>query len=369
VNRKPTITLDDLDDLLRPLPGDSPGGEPLPDAQKRDLDRWRREPHPDFPDGPTYPPPEWGSVIDTTTQVLTGVGKDLTAATRLTEALTKKHAAAGLVVGLTLVARLVEEYWDHLHPALGPPPADDPPKPDQLEERFGDRRAKLDWLNTPSSGSGKGLTFPETVQRMPVLETTRRDTFAAVDWLNAARRAEVEAVVGTVTPDELKTAHGELLAVRAALARLGELLDERMGAVSLNLTEDYSGGLGQSVAQCLQLVRGVADLKGVSLEDAPADSGSDPGPAADGGGGSPAANGVAVGGGRDQLYRSLAQIAAALKRTEPHSPIPYLLERCVRLGAMPFPQLMREVIRETTALDEIDRLLGISPDGGGGDGG
>jgi type VI secretion system protein ImpA len=66
------------------------------------------------------------------------------------------------------------------------------------------------------------------------------------------------------------------------------------------------------------------------------------------------------------LYRQLAQIADALKRIEPHSPIPYLLERCVRLGAMPFPELMREVIREAGALDEIDRLLGLTREGGGG---
>jgi type VI secretion system protein ImpA len=44
---------------------------------------------------------------------------------------------------------------------------------------------------------------------------------------------------------------------------------------------------------------------------------------------------------------------------EPHSPIPYLLDRCVRLGELPFPELMREIVRETAALDELDRLLGL----------
>ena len=104
-------------------------------------------------------------------------------------------------------------------------------------------------------------------------------------------------------------------------------------------------------------------MKGVPLDTAPdAGAPSDDTPTT-GGGGEVA---VKAGGGRDQLYRQLAQIADALKRIEPHSPIPYLLERCVKLGAMPFPELMREVIREAGTLDELDRLLGLKREEGGG---
>ena len=53
------------------------------------------------------------------------------------------------------------------------------------------------------------------------------------------------------------------------------------------------------------------------------------------------------------MYQQIAEIAEALRRLEPHSPIPYLLERCVKLGALPFPELMREVIREATTLDRM----------------
>ncbi len=68
---------------------------------------------------------------------------------------------------------------------------------------------------------------------------------------------------------------------------------------------------------------------------------------------------TATAGTRDGLYRQIEQIAGTLRRLEPHSPIPFILERCVRMGAMPFPELMRTIVRETGTLDELDRLLGI----------
>ena len=64
-----------------------------------------------------------------------------------------------------------------------------------------------------------------------------------------------------------------------------------------------------------------------------------------------AADGAAAGGGaafvgrqiasRAQVYQQLAAAAAVLQRLEPHSPIPYLINRAVELGALSFPELMR----------------------------
>ena len=90
-------------------------------------------------------------------------------------------------------------------------------------------------------------------------------------------------------------------------------------------------------------------------------------PTADGEGASTGGAGEATGnhppsgtaGTREGLYRQLGEIAAALRRIEPHSPIPFLLERCVKLGGMPFPELMRAMIREAAAINDVERLLGI----------
>ncbi len=70
-------------------------------------------------------------------------------------------------------------------------------------------------------------------------------------------------------------------------------------------------------------------------------------------------NSVAKTGSREQAYRQLAQAAALLRQLEPHSPIPYLIQRAVELGSMPFPQLIRALIREQNVLTELNRELGI----------
>src|SRR5205807_1488721 len=62
---------------------------------------------------------------------------------------------------------------------------------------------------------------------------------------------------------------------------------------------------------------------------------------------------------RDDAYRQLREAAAVLQKLEPHSPIPYLIQRAVALGSLPFPQLIRALIREPNVLAELTREFGI----------
>jgi type VI secretion system protein ImpA len=62
---------------------------------------------------------------------------------------------------------------------------------------------------------------------------------------------------------------------------------------------------------------------------------------------------------REAIYAQLKQSAAVLRQLEPHSPIPYLIERAVELGKKPFPELIRALIREPNVLAELNREFGI----------
>ena len=62
---------------------------------------------------------------------------------------------------------------------------------------------------------------------------------------------------------------------------------------------------------------------------------------------------------RDDAYRRLAEAAEYLSRIEPHSPAPYLVKRAILWGSMSLPELLREVVRNQTELNEIFRLLEI----------
>ncbi len=335
----------DVDALVQPIPGDSPAGAPLSDALRSDLNKLRKDADPDFPETSNLRA-DWPKILALTTGELEGTGKDLTTAARLVEAATKLHAAAGLRDGLRVLQRVLADFWDTLHPL--PEPGDDHEA----------RRNRLDWLNSVSEGA----KFPDTLLRMPLVKAKTGEWFSAVDAMDPVRKVALDEALPTCSDKDLLRVHADLTEARRALTDLGATADEKFGPDSPNLTGDDGGNLGGAVAKCVGLVEDAARKRGVSLAgDEPAAAGQ---PADAGGGAESNGQPAGVGGTRDQIYRQIQQIASALRRIEPHSPIPYLLERCVRLGELPFPELMREVIRETTALDELDRLLGVRREGG-----
>ena len=73
---------------------------------------------------------------------------------------------------------------------------------------------------------------------------------------------------------------------------------------------------------------------------------------------------------RASAYQELRHIAEFFKRTEPHSPVPYLLEKAIRWGAMPLDDLLTELltgqpdIKESifnvTGLDEATHIQPIA---------
>lgn len=62
---------------------------------------------------------------------------------------------------------------------------------------------------------------------------------------------------------------------------------------------------------------------------------------------------------REEALRALLQTADFFKRTEPHSPIAYLLEQAVRWGKMPLPDLLTELIPEESQRSQLFKMLGI----------
>src|SRR5262249_2304696 len=62
---------------------------------------------------------------------------------------------------------------------------------------------------------------------------------------------------------------------------------------------------------------------------------------------------------RAEVYRRLAEAADLLQEMEPNSPSPYLIRLAVRLGDMPFPQLIKALISDTKVIEEVNRRLGI----------
>jgi type VI secretion system protein ImpA len=106
-----------------------------------------------------------------------------------------------------------------------------------------------------------------------------------------------------------------------------------------------------AIQDCRRVVRLVA---GKTEEERP-----DEGAESDNQAAGSASRGAGAARSRAEAYRQLADAADLLQRLEPHSPIPYIVKRAVELGALPFPQLMKALIRDANVLTELNRELGI----------
>jgi type VI secretion system ImpA family protein len=62
---------------------------------------------------------------------------------------------------------------------------------------------------------------------------------------------------------------------------------------------------------------------------------------------------------RSEAYQRLAEAADYLLRTEPHSPVPYLVRRAVSWGNLSLAELLQELLQKNADLPTLYTLLGI----------
>ena len=336
----------DVDALLLPIPGDAPAGQPLADTIRMQLDDLRKEPDPLDP-STAGRKSDWPLIIRICLDTLTNKSKDLIVAVRLMEASAKKDGVIGLRDGLQLVTRLVGDCSDRLHPMPGE------------GEGFDVWEGAMKWIND----SSRGGQFPGTVGRVPIF-TVQGNPFHYEDSIRSDRKKDFDDAIPAIKPDALRRAYEDWLSVRGNLEAMAKVMDEKMGSEVAPdfLSPETSGNIGNAVNRCIELIEHIAKQKGVPLADSPAAaaitneaSGNESHAASNDRHSGP----IGIANNRDGLYRQVSEIADALERLEPHSPIPMLLRRCVRLGGMPFKDLIREMVRDAATLDELDRLLGV----------
>jgi type VI secretion system protein ImpA len=70
---------------------------------------------------------------------------------------------------------------------------------------------------------------------------------------------------------------------------------------------------------------------------------------------------------RTDALRRLEAVAAFFLRTEPHSPVSYLVQRAARWGQMPLEEWLREVIKSEDVLSHVRETLGLKTSESGSD--
>jgi type VI secretion system protein ImpA len=344
----PSPQLFDIAALTGPIPGPNPAGAPVPYETRDRLEEMRREDNPDDfapddPKGPEQPKKaDWAGITNLAIETLTGKSKDLLVAARLTEALVKRFQFAGLRDGLELLRRLVVDCWDRLHPSIE-------------EGDLDVRAAPFNWLDV----ADRGAKFPYTVRSVPFIfaEGARYslvDCQSILTGKGPVPREDLDKAIKKAQEGTLRQALEDLKQAEKNLNQLIDSLNDRWEKANKKADAPGMTGLQPAVKECLDLLNQIV-AKREPVPPPPAANGPpEPSPP-----GLAPAPGPGVVGSRADAYRQLAQAAALLQRLEPHSPIPYLVERAVKLGALPFPEMIKALIRDANVLNELNRELGI----------
>jgi len=310
-----------------------------------------------MPESDSAPPPQWRIVRDLAVKALGEQTKDLEIAAWYTEALVRSDGLAGLTAGAQLIAGLAEAFWDDVLPM-----------PD--EDGIATRVAPVTGLN----GEGGDGTLIQPLRKLPLflrpdgsmLQYWQYEQSAELSAVGDATRREQRLAAGVLPFDDVekearatRPAHFAalqrgLVAAEDAWTAMGTLLDERAGA---------DGPPTSRVRDLLQQIR-AAVAKYAPAEETEADLQAEAEGTADGAATGTAGTigvGPARGASRDDMLRSLSEIAAFFRRTEPHSPLSATLDEAVRRGRLSYAELLEEVVPDFEARTTILMRLGIRP--------
>lgn len=330
-----------IEALLAPIGSDDPCGANLEygDAAFTALERATQS-KPEQQIGSTIIPaeePDWKLVGRQAVDLLART-KDLRVAVHLTKALLNTDGLGGLANGVTLLDRLVRDYWEGFHPRLDPDDGHDP-------------TMRLNILATLSAGDVlAGVRITPLIVSRSVGRFSFRDVEAAADGSPAANgtgHATMATIEAAAMDCELATLQEQSAAALTGAAALKNLESALVERVDSAMAPSFG-----ALTALLQKIAGF--LQAIVARRVPAGSAAPETPGALG------ASVVASSDGeirsRDDVLRTLGRISAYYQKHEPSSPIPLFIERCKRLVAMSFVEIMRELAPD--GIKQIETLAG-----------
>jgi type VI secretion system protein ImpA len=360
----------DFEMLLAAIPGDNPSGESLRLTAPYDAIQEARRADDDLDQGAWVRDTkvaDWPAVIKIATEALVTKTKDLQLAVWLVEALVKHHGFPGLRDGLRLLRELQEHFWDSLYPEI-----DD----GDLEFRAG----PLEWLNEK---------LPSSIRQTPVTQGMNAERYTWLHWKesrevdNLGRRdpAAMAALVGEgkITGEQFdkavettqlaycQTHFEDLNETWHEYEQLAQVVDDRFGREAPGLS-----GIKQAITDYLALMADIGKKKGGFDSQSKPDLTQHEAEEEELGNiaGQETSGPVIPPRGRSTLItfelqsradalRQLAAVADYFRRTEPHSPVSYLVQRAVRWGEMPLEAWLQNVIHDESVLEQLRETLGL----------
>ncbi|MEX0794151.1 MAG: type VI secretion system protein TssA [Pirellulaceae bacterium] len=366
----------DVEALASPISEESPSGVELRRSPQSDLfhnlralfekstraerDMLQAQAFPDeeFPD---LEDPDWEGVQSASLEILSEHSKDLSVTSWLVESLIRTDGVVGLRDGMKLCLEICRRYWANIHP-----------EPDE-DDGYEDTVAQL-------AGLAAERSFP-VLMAMPLTngaggmysfaDFNEANRISGLDSSERQKRLEEGAVDrGTFDNSFQATpaAHWQNMAedldlIIQNIRELGSFLDENCTANSYG--EETSPSL-TSFRQKIEAIQStIKTLMSDLLDDADAAAEGDgtgevsaDGTAAPAGGGG---GGMVVGTiqSRTEAVKALRKVADFFRKTEPHSPVSYALEQVANWAGLTLPELLKELINDSSVLDDLSRRAGI----------
>jgi type VI secretion system protein ImpA len=353
----------EIAELLAPISPDRPCGEDVSfnDVYDRVRDA-RRSDDPNLRQGEWQTElkvADWRVVIRLASEVLAKQSKDLQMAVWLGEALISMEGLAGAVQSFELLNGLLENLWDGLFPELDG---------DDAEERA----AKLAWFNIYASDALRRVPLTSGAKPMTLLAwQDSREVDNLARQSEEAHRAALDEgrLTGEAFDKAMLESTNEVVqrmleqadTALTAFDGFKRIADTRLGRAAPSLT-----AVEDALKRIRQLIGKVAQSKGVGgTAAATGDDQVAVGPIAS----SPAS--MTAGGGltldlsgnsaasKQAALRAISDIAVFFRRTEPHNPVAFMLEKAVAWANTPLDAWLSEVVRDSTVLASIRDRVGI----------
>ncbi len=360
-----------LEDLLAPISEDNPAGEdiredPSPTSAYYSLKDARNaaraaERNHLFDSDNSEADEQWRKITELTPDILQHKTKDLEVASWYTEALIRRYGFQGLRDGFKLIHGLIEQYWDHLYPL---------PDEDGMETRV----ASLTGLNGEGAegvliapirnvditqGHEPGpFNFWKYQQALDVEKIIEDEARMAKASKLGFSKADVEQAVADSSDSFFINMRDDLTEAIESYRASSRLLDEYCGISDsppssniINILEDILGAIKH-----LGKYKFPAPEQDTDSAENPEDENTMNASESTAGTATPSAGPVNS---RADAFRKLTEIAEFFRKTEPHSPISYIIERAVKWGDMPLDELMKELIPDSSAREVYGSLTGI----------
>ena len=378
---EPTPPVINLEALMQPISEDKPSGESQQYSGLYDEIREARRADDNLAKGQWQTDlkvADFRQVIRLAVPTLETQTKDLQIGVWLSESLIKEHGFTGLRDSLKLLNGLQENFWETMFP--------------EIDEGDMEGRANaLEWIDKQASfaikeakiTAGAGYSFFDYEDSKKFDIPDNIDTLDDTDqqkYRELSAQAEKE---NRITADKWRKAKA---ASRRAFYEqlsfdLGECLAEHK-ELNRVIEEKFDRNQMPGTSQLKKALEDIQTLVKRLLEDKRAEEpdtaeeatdGAEPNEAGETDGAAFTGKTVMVAAGaiqnRKDAIKRLVELAEFFRKTEPHSPLSYLIQRAVKWGEMPLESWLQDVIKDEAVLFQLRQTLGFNTNTGGADAG